>query len=62
MGSGNAAKELILQQVYKRWGVEFHDNNQADAFVLAQIGHAYVSEDVEKLTVFQKDVLKALKR
>lgn len=61
-GSGNAAKELILQQVYKRWGVEFHDNNQADAFVLAQIGHAYVSEDAEKLTAFQKDVLKALKR
>ena len=59
-GQGNANKEIILQQVYKRWGVEFSDNNQADAYVLAQIGRAY-SGDTEGLTAFQQEVIANLK-
>lgn len=59
-GKGNANKEIILQQVYKRWGVEFSDNNQADAYVLAQIGRAY-SGDTEGLTAFQQEVIANLK-
>ncbi len=59
-GQGNANKEIILQQVYKRWGVEFSDNNQADAYVLAQIGRAYLGE-VEDLTAFQQEVISVLK-
>lgn len=59
-GQGNANKEIILQQVYKRWGVEFSDNNQADAYVLAQIGRAYLG-DTEGLTAFQQEVIANLK-
>jgi crossover junction endodeoxyribonuclease RuvC len=59
-GQGNANKEIILQQVYKRWGVEFSDNNQADAYVLAQIGRAYLG-DTEGLTAFQQEVITNLK-
>ncbi len=59
-GKGNANKEIILQQVYKRWGVEFSDNNQADAYVLAQIGRAYLG-DTEGLTAFQQEVIANLK-
>lgn len=36
-GSGNAKKELILLKVYKKWGVEFSDNNLADAYGLARM-------------------------
>lgn len=36
-GKGNAKKELMLLQVYKRWGVEFTDNNMADAYSLARM-------------------------
>ena len=36
-GSGRAAKEMMLLHVYKRWGVEFKDNNLADAYGLARI-------------------------
>lgn len=36
-GSGNAKKELMLLNVYKRWNVEFSDNNLADAFSLARM-------------------------
>ena len=36
-GKGNTKKELMLLKVYKRWGVEFTDNNMADAFSLARM-------------------------
>lgn len=60
-GKGNANKEVVLQQVYKRWGVELTDNNQADAYVLAQIGRAYLGEAGD-LTDFQQKVVRTLKK
>lgn len=36
-GTGVAKKELILLKTYKRWGVEFDDNNLADAYGLARL-------------------------
>lgn len=36
-GKGNAKKELILLNVYKKWGIEFTDNNLADAYCLARM-------------------------
>jgi len=59
-GSGNSGKEIMLQQVYKRWGVEFRDNNQCDAYVLAKIGEAYFkakNEIEQKLMDFQFEVI-----
>lgn len=35
-GKGNAKKELMLMKIYKKWGVEFSDNNIADAYALAR--------------------------
>lgn len=60
-GKGNANKEIILQQVYKRWGVEFSDNNQADAFVLAKIGEAYLNPLQIFLPTYQLKVIADLK-
>jgi len=36
-GTGRAKKELMLLHVYKRWGIEFSDNNLCDAFSLARM-------------------------
>ena len=36
-GKGQAKKELMLLQVYKRFGEEFDDNNLADAYGLARM-------------------------
>ena len=36
-GKGNTKKELILLNVYKKWGIEFNDNNLADAYGLARM-------------------------
>lgn len=58
-GKGNAKKEQIILEVYKRWGAEFKTNDQADAFVLAQIGHALYGR-TQKLTKFQQEVVDEL--
>lgn len=36
-GSGAAKKEQMLLNIYKKWGVEFKDNNIADAYSLARL-------------------------
>lgn len=60
-GKGNAAKDLILMNVYKRWGVEFDSNDIADAYVLARIGLA-VSGDMKGLTQDQVKIVKAVRQ
>lgn len=34
---GNAQKNLVLKAVLKKWGLDFNDDNEADAYVLAQM-------------------------
>jgi len=36
-GKGNAKKELMLLKTFKKWGVEFADNNLCDAYGLARL-------------------------
>jgi crossover junction endodeoxyribonuclease RuvC len=36
-GDGRAKKDLMLLNVYKNWGVEFDDDNLADAYSLARM-------------------------
>lgn len=57
-GKGNVQKDHILLAVYKKWGVEFHTNDEADAFVAAQVVRTMM-EPVETL-VYEKEVLKKL--
>lgn len=39
-GKGNAPKEVVMREVFKRWGIEAADNNQADAVALLHVGMA----------------------
>lgn len=36
-GTGKAQKDLMLLNVYKKWGVSFDDNNLADAYGLSRM-------------------------
>ena len=36
-GKGNAKKELVMKEVYKRWGFESSDNNLTDAYGIARL-------------------------
>lgn len=55
-GKGVAEKNQMLMQVYKRWGAEFKSDDEADAYVLAQIARA-VLDGTDGLTQFQKEVV-----
>lgn len=35
-GNGAAKKELMLKEVYKKWGVDYNDNDLCDAYCLAR--------------------------
>ncbi len=59
--SGAAKKELILKDVYKRWGFDTNNNNEADAFVLWKILKAMFDPD-EKATEYQKGILKKIRK
>lgn len=37
-GRGNAEKDQISKEVYRRWGIDTGNNNESDAVILAQIG------------------------
>ena len=60
-GKGNAKKDLVLLDVYKRWNVSFDDDNLADAFVLAKIASALNNEPAD-ITQKQLEVLKKIKQ
>jgi hypothetical protein len=36
-GKGNSKKQEMLLQIYKRWGIEFNDDNAADSYALARL-------------------------
>ena len=52
-GKGNAKKQEMLLQIYKRWGLEFNDDNAADAYALARLVSGNHINDVEKTVVEQ---------
>lgn len=53
-------KEQMLLETYKRWGVEFKDNNLCDAYGLSRVAHAlYCGSAVTK---FQQDVIDKLRK
>lgn len=60
-GKGNAAKEVVMMNVFKRWNEEFDDNNQADAFVLAKIGKTYLEQE-DDIAEFQKAAMESIRK
>ena len=47
-GKGNCKKDLMLMKTYKRWGVEFDDDNLCDAFCLAQYATSKIKIPLRK--------------
>jgi Holliday junction resolvasome RuvABC endonuclease subunit len=52
-GKGNAKKQEMLLQIYKRWGMEFNDDNAADSYALARLVGKFSIDDVEKAVAIQ---------
>jgi len=58
-GKGVGQKSIIVREVFKRWGVEVTDDNQADATVLAYMAQAIVDPSTAKHK-YQQDTLKKI--
>ena len=52
-GKGNAKKQEMLLQMYKRWGIEFNDDNAADSYALARLAAGISKDKVEESVVEQ---------
>lgn len=52
-GKGNAKKQEMLMQIYKRWGIEFNDDNAADAYALGRLAGGLKIDKVEEAIVEQ---------
>ena len=52
-GKGNAKKQEMLMQIYKRWDIEFNDDNAADSYALARLSAKLHINEVEKSIVEQ---------
>lgn len=46
-GKGTSKKQEMLMQIYKRWGIEFNDDNAADSYALARLAGKFFEGDVE---------------
>ncbi|MFD6934593.1 hypothetical protein ACFWAP_00360 [Streptomyces goshikiensis] len=58
-GRGTAAKNEMLLGVYKKWGVDYSDDNLADAYSLARAAHTWFEKAG---TNSELETLKGLKR
>jgi Holliday junction resolvasome RuvABC endonuclease subunit len=52
-GKGNAKKQEMLMQIYKRYGIEFNDDNAADSYGLARMAGKLHINDVEAQIIEQ---------
>ena len=52
-GKGNAKKQEMLMQIYKRWGIEFNDDNAADSYALARLAAGVSIDSIESAIVEQ---------
>lgn len=57
---GNAKKDEMLLEVYKKYGESFSDDNLCDAFGLAKVGEMIAG--IVELTKSQKEVVELLKK
>ena len=57
-GKGTGQKSIVVREVYKKWGIDAKDDNQADACVLAHMSEGFVMEPELK---YQQEIIKRLR-
>jgi crossover junction endodeoxyribonuclease RuvC len=55
-GKGTGQKSIVVREVYKKWGLDCADDNQADACVLAHMARG-LCVDKTTLLQYQQDVI-----
>lgn len=54
-GGGSNEKEMMLLESYKRWGIEFANNDECDAHALAQLGRVRLRLETLSLSAMSHD-------
>jgi crossover junction endodeoxyribonuclease RuvC len=60
-GKGNSDKSIIIKEIYRKWGADINDDNQADAYVLSRIGHGVFDVDTKFLS-YEQEVISEIKK
>jgi len=60
-GTAKAEKSMMIREVFRRWGVEAANDNEADAAALAHLGLVYYGQ-AEHQTIAQQEVIFRLKK
>jgi hypothetical protein len=50
-GKGNSPKNIMLKEIFKRFAMDFDDDNVADAYSLAQLGRAITGTNERPLVL-----------
>ena len=61
-GNGASKKDVMMMEVYKRWGVTMLDDNLCDAYGLAQVGLALKDGNSKATTKVQNEVLELIRK
>jgi len=61
-GSGASKKDVIMMEIFKRYHVTIINDNEADAYALAQVGLALKGGNSKNTTKLQEEVLSLLKK
>jgi len=61
-GNGAAKNDVMLMETFKRYGVTILDDNECDAYGLAQVGLALLNGNSKSTTKLQEEVLTLLKK
>ena len=59
-GKGTGPKGIVIREVFKKWGVDAKDDNQADACVLSHIAEALLVTS-DTLLKYQIEVIEKVK-
>lgn len=59
-GSGKTAKEQMVKEVYKKWGEDFTNSDEADAYTCAQIAKAIISKTGQ--FKYETEVIEAMRK
>ncbi len=57
-GKGNAKKDLMILNVYKKWAYETEDDNTADAYTLARFAYHYHDQTLEEMPKYLQQLVK----
>ena len=61
-GSGVAKKDVIILEIFKRYGISILNDNEADAYSLAQVGLCLLGGNSKAITKFQEETLSLLRK